>query len=168
MSNRPTDADDRARLEHLLDQVSASGGRIIIPTPAFAEFLVGVDDSAADWINELDRKQAIYVAPFDRRSAFECSLLDKAAINRGDKKGGSDKTWQAIKFDRQIVAIARVNQAQVIVINDRGVRSTATSAGMRALRIAELELPESAKQLPLLSPEEPPKRRLNLRRPRGT
>lgn len=162
MSQKAADADDRARLEHLLEQVSSSGGRIIIPTPAFAEFLVGVDESAADWINDLDRKQAIYVAPFDRRSAFECSLLDKAAINRGDKRGGSDKTWQAVKFDRQIVAIARVNQAPVIVTNDRGVRMTATSAGMKALRIAELDLPDSAKQMPLLEPE-PPKRRSNLR-----
>lgn len=153
-SPRVTARDDRARLEYLLDTVSAAGGKLIVPTPAFAEFLVGVDEAAAAWINTLDRKPAIFVAPFDRRAAFECSLLDKAAIGKGDKKGGRKDAWQRIKIDRQIVAVARVNQASLIVTNDAGLRASATIAGITALRIDELELPDSARQQSLLEQEE--------------
>lgn len=151
---------DRLRLDHLLSQVAAVGGRIIIPAPVFAEFLVGIDDSAADWLDSLDRRKAIYVAPFDKRAAFECSLLDKAALGLGDKRGGRTDAWQHIKIDRQIVAIARVQQATMLVSNDDGLRSTATTAGLTARRIGELELPESDRQhdLPYDDPAPPAKR----------
>lgn len=149
-STSQKDRSDRARLEHLLDTVAATGGKIVIPTPAFAEFLVGVDEAAAAWINTLDRKRSILVAPFDRRCAFECSLLDKAALGKGDKRGGRKEAWQRIKIDRQVVAVARVNQATMIVTNDAGLRATATAAGLTASRIDELPLPDSSRQQSLL------------------
>lgn len=141
---------DRARLDYLLSQVAAAGGKVIIPAPAFAEFLVGIDEAAAEWINVLDRKRSILIAPFDRRAAFECSLLDKAAIGMGDKRGGRKEPWQHIKVDRQIVAIARVNQAGTMIANDAGLRATAMAAGLRSMRVSELELPDSARQQSLL------------------
>lgn len=128
----------------------------MIPTPAIAEFLVGLDEAAAEWIDVLDRKRSILVVPLDRRAAFECSLLDKAALNQGDKRGGRKNPWQRIKIDRQIVAIARVAQASTIISDDAGLRSTATAAGLLARRIADLELPESERQQPL--PLGPPSR----------
>jgi hypothetical protein len=154
-SRKPGDQALKARLEHLVSTVSTSGGRIVIPTPAFAEFLVGLDEAAAEWIEELDRKRSIFVAPLDRRAAFECSLLDKAALNQGDKRGGRKEAWQRIKIDRQIVAIARVAQASIIVSDDAGLRSTASAAGLLARQIGDLELPESDRQqrLPLGSAE---------------
>ena len=103
-------------------------------------------------VNVLDRKRSIVVAPFDRRAAFECSFLDKAAIGQGDKRGGRHEAWQRIKVDRQIVAVARVNGATLIVANDAGLRATATAAGMTARRVDELELPDSARQQSLLDP----------------
>ena len=144
---------NRSRLDHLVDRVAGANGKIIIPAPALAEYLVGIDESAAEWINTLDRKKSIFIAPFDRRAAFECSLLDKAAINKGNKKAGRDEPWQKIKVDRQIVAIARVHQVSLLVTNDVGLRATATVAGMTPMRIGELDLPQSALQVPLpLSP----------------
>ena len=145
-STAKEDSDSKARLEHFVDTVAAEGGRIVIPTPAFAVFLVGLDEAAMAWIETLDRKRSIQVAPLDRRAAFECSLLDKAALNLGDKKGGRKEPWQRIKIDRQIVAIARVSRAEVIVSDDTGLRSTATAVGLKALSIKDLPLPDSAKQ----------------------
>ena len=37
--------------------------------------------------------------------------MTRTAISRGDKKSGSRDTWAKVKYDRQIVAIARVLQA---------------------------------------------------------
>lgn len=145
-SKKEADRLARARLEHLAQQVANAGGRIIIPTPALAEFLVHIDEAAAAWLDTLDRKRHIIASPLDRRAAFECSLLDKAAINRGDKRGGRPDPWQRIKIDRQIVAIARVTNASCIVSDDAGLRGTATAAGLRALQIGDLDLPDSARQ----------------------
>lgn len=143
---------NRARLEHLFVKVAAAKGRIVIPAPAFAEFLVGVDEAAEEWLNGLERKRTVFVAPFDKRSALECSLIDKAAISKGDKKAGRKEPWQRIKVDRQIVSVARVNGATVLVTNDAGLRAAA--AGIQVTRIDELDLPDAARQhdLPLEHP----------------
>lgn len=145
-SRKERDKLDRARLDHLLATIATSGGRIIIPTPALAVFLVGVDEAAAEWLNTLDKKRSVFVAPFDRRCAFECSLLDKAAMGIGDKRSGRKEPWQRIKVDRQIVAVAKVNQATILVTNDDGLRATATDAAITVHRVHELDVPDSARQ----------------------
>jgi hypothetical protein len=152
-SPRAGDGMNRARLEFLFDEVAAASGRIVIPAPVFAEFLVGIDESASEWINVLDNKRGLIVAPFDKRAAFDCSLLDKAALGRGDKKGGrDDRPWQRVKVDRQIVAIAKVNNVDLLITNDGGLRETATTAGLTVKRIEELPVPQSVLQGKLFEP----------------
>lgn len=143
--------DDRSRLAHLFEAVSKANGKLIIPTPSLAEYLVKTDEATADWLAAIEKKKSIVIGAFDRRAAFECSLLDKSAIGAGDKKGGRLEPWQKIKVDRQIIAIARVHNADLIVSNDGGLRSTAKSVGMKAVEISELPLPDAARQanLPL-------------------
>jgi hypothetical protein len=97
----------------------------------------------------LERKRSVLLAPLDRRAAFECAMYDRSALGGGDKKRGSAEAWQKIKIDRQIVAIARTNNAGRIVSDDDGVRAAALQIGLEALRLAELDLPDSAKQLGL-------------------
>jgi hypothetical protein len=94
----------------------------------------------------LERKRALVVAPFDRRSAFECALLDKAALGAGDKRGGRKEHWQRIKVDRQIVAVAKANNASILITDDGGLRSTALAVGLLVYGVSELELPDGAKQ----------------------
>lgn len=140
---------DRSRLEHLLMTVGAAGGKIIIPTQSLAEFLVRTDAASSEWLVGLERKRSIYVAPFDRRAAFECALMDRAALGKGDKKHGRKDPWQRIKIDRQIVGVARANQASSIITNDEGLRSEALTVGLSVRRVSELELPVSALQIKL-------------------
>jgi hypothetical protein len=143
------DSLDRSRLEHLLAQVGAAGGKIIIPTQSLAEFLVRTDAASSDWLAGLERKRSIYVAPFDRRAAFECALMDRAALGNGDKKHGRKDPWQRIKIDRQIVGVARAHRATSIITNDEGLRSEALTVGLLVQRVSELELPSSALQIKL-------------------
>lgn len=138
--------DDVHRLNQLLEDLAKARGRLIIPTPCLAEFLVGVDGSGMDWLAGLERRQSIVVASFDKRAAFECSLLDQAAIASGDKRGGRTDHWQKVKIDRQVVAIARVNNSTELISQDKGLTKTATQAGLRSRRIEDLTLPEHAKQ----------------------
>lgn len=144
--SEPTETLNRSRLEHLFDELSAAGGKIIIPTPVLAEFLVKTNDATSGWLVGIERKRAFEVVNFDRKAAFECSLFDKAAIGGGDKKAGRADSWQRIKIDRQIVAIAKVRGATRVVSDDGGLCATARGAGLTALAVADLELPPSALQ----------------------
>lgn len=137
---------DRARLDHLLSSIAAARGRVILPAPVVAEFLVKSDVGTVDWLTALERKSSIVVAPFDRRAALECALLDRAALASGDKKGGREDPWQRIKVDRQITAIARVVGATSMVTDDVGLAVTARTVGIQVRGLSDLDLPDSARQ----------------------
>jgi predicted nucleic acid-binding protein len=137
---------DRARLDHLLATVAKARGRIVLPTPVIAEFLVRTDDATADWLVALEKKAAIVVQPFDRKAALECALIDRTAIAKGDKRGGRTDTYQRIKVDRQIVAIARAVSAHTLVTDDAGMTTSAHAVGLRVLSMADLETPDAARQ----------------------
>jgi predicted nucleic acid-binding protein len=143
---KATSADDRARIEHFLDTVEKMKSQIIIPMPAMAEYLVRADEAGIVSMNELERKKHFLIAPFDRAAAFECALLDRAALGAGDKKDGAIDPWQKVKIDRQIVAIGKANGARLVISGDAAVRSNAIRIGMDARTVHDLELPQSARQ----------------------
>lgn len=160
--NPATSTEDRARIDHLFAQVEKFKAKIIIPMPALAEFLVGADLAGVEVLNQLERKTFVIAAPFDRAAAFECSLIDRAALGGSkDKKDGTDQPWQKIKVDRQVVAIAKAHGAQLIISADDSVRNNALRVGMKAVKVQELELPESAKQikLELVAPAKTPSKK---------
>lgn len=136
----------RARLEHLLETISAASGRVVIATHCLAEYLVHLGPASTDWLANLERRRSVVVAAFDRRAAFECALMDRAAIRAGDKKAGRKDAWQRIKIDRQILAIAKVNGATQLVTDDEGLKKLAKAERLIVRSVAELELPESARQ----------------------
>jgi hypothetical protein len=70
-------------------------------------------------------------------------LLD----SRQRKRGTSNATWTKIKFDRQIVAIAKVHNATTIYSDDDDMRAIATRAKMKVIGLAELPLPPEHAQL---------------------
>lgn len=134
-----TPTDIKERLDQLLLEAHRDKRRIIIPTPAMAEFLVRAEDASTAAFAALEKKAAVYVAPFDRMAAFECALLDAAALNRGDKRDGSTEPYQKIKIDRQIIAIAKVHAVGLVITEDEGVRKIAQRVGIEAKTIAELD-----------------------------
>lgn len=155
--------DDRARLEEFVTQMDKAKGQIVIPMPALAEFLAGAEQAGLEYLDRLERKAYVEVAPFDRRAATECALLEAAAYGRATKaiasgknaavakKDGVNGTRQKVKVDRQIVAIAKACGARAIISGDEGVRAAALRAGVKPMTIHELPLPDSARQhkLPL-------------------
>ena len=90
--------DDIARLDYLFDVVSKAGGRVVVPMPSLAEFLVRANEAATAWMAVLERKRSVLLAPLDRRAAFECAMYDRSALGGGDKKRGSVEPWQKIKW----------------------------------------------------------------------
>ena len=69
----------------------------------------GVD--VQDVLTTLRSSSFIRIGDFDARAAVELAMRLRAAINAGDPREGMQITKSAMKFDRQIVAIALVNPA---------------------------------------------------------
>jgi predicted nucleic acid-binding protein len=144
--SKKTNAETHARIGHLVDRMDKQRSRLVIPTPAVAEFLVGADLAGVASVNALSGKSSILIAPFDIKAAFELAQLDRAAKGAGDKRDGLSTPWQKLKIDRQIVAIARATGCDLIVSEDQNVNANATRVNIETCRIADLELPDSARQ----------------------
>lgn len=138
--------DDKIKLEHAIKNAT-----VICPMPALAEFLVGADSTASAWLDGMEKKANFKALPFDRRAAAECAMVEVAQRKtKKGKRGESKKDWQAVKFDRQILAIVKVHGADLLISNDTNLAATAKEFGIACQSIAELPLPEYAKQRPLL------------------
>jgi hypothetical protein len=92
--------------------------------------------------------------PFDSLAAIEAAVLTRAAIDAGNKRSGSESAWAKIKFDRQIIAIAKVARATAIYSDDADVRAIATAEDIAVIGLAELPVPPQSLQieLPLETP----------------
>lgn len=155
---RPSETDESSmRARYLVKRIALRKGTLIIPTPVVAEYLVGADEAGITSLNAFERQAHIMLATFDRAAAFECAMLDRAAIlgPQKDKKDGSDEPWQKIKVDRQLVAIGKVHGALLAISQDKGVRTAALRSGMQACSIQELPMdPDDAQtKLPLQEPK---------------
>lgn len=162
-TDAPSDAAGRpiehptARIEFLIRELEKAGSRIIIPTPVLSEVLVRAGAAASQQlIDDINKFTVFRIEPFDTRAAIEVAAMTRAALDVKAKKGASDSTWAKIKYDRQIVAIAKVNQASAIYSDDRDIRAIAAQADITVIGLADLQLPpESAQhELPLPRPSE--------------
>ena len=74
-------------------------------------------------------------------------------MKRGDKRSGRPKEltpWQKVKFDRQIVAIAKVRGATEIYSDDQDIATFGADAGIPVCPVAEVPLPPPKQEdLPL-------------------
>ena len=152
--NSESSGDRKEKVGHLLARVDKANGKVIIPTPAIAEYLVHADKAGITLLDLLQKRSSVVIANFDLPAAYEAALIDAAALGRKDKRDGSDQAWQKIKVDRQIVAIAKSQGAKLIVSDDGGVRDAAARVGISAVSIDDLPLPEHARQtkLPISEP----------------
>ncbi len=142
-------SDAGTRFQYLKSQIEKSGNTILIPTPALSEVLVSVEDAAPAVIELLNRSARFKIADFDQRAAVELAAMTREAIRVGDKRAGSPEPWQKVKLDRQIIAIARVNQVERIYSDDRGVKYFAELIGMEVIQTWGMPLPPEDPQIKL-------------------
>jgi len=119
-----------------------SNETIVVPTPALAEILVGLGDSAPAVLDRLQRSARFKIVDFDVRAAVEMAAMTREAMVAGDKKAGSEAPWQKIKIDRQIIAIARVMGVTRIYSDDGGLASFAAKIGIEVVPMWKLPLPD--------------------------
>lgn len=85
--------------------------------------------------------KAILIKPFDEKAAIELAASEVEDRQKGSKRGGSAAPWAKLRFDRQIVAIAKTNGASRIYSDDDDVAKFATRLGIQVIRTWELPLP---------------------------
>jgi hypothetical protein len=136
----------RERVMGLIASLSVHDA-LIVPTPVLAEVLVRVGEAGPNVLEQLQGQAKIRVRAFDTRAAVEVAVMTQDAIAAGDKRGGSDQPWQKIKYDRQIIAIARVAGASKLYADDGGLVKIAQSVGMATISTWELPVPEGTDNL---------------------
>lgn len=144
-----------ARIAHLIETLGKERTQIIIPTPVLSELLVGAGAAASELVFRLTRSATFRIASFDTRAAIELAEMTRAALGSGDKRGGVEAPWSKIKFDRQIVAIAKVTGATAIYSDDRDLRTFAEQQGITVVALADLPIPAAARQTELPFPSPP-------------
>tara|TARA_R110000751_G_scaffold272764_1_gene373020 strand:+ start:45475 stop:46008 length:534 start_codon:yes stop_codon:yes gene_type:complete len=146
------------RIEYLIENLTADKERILIPTPVLSEVLVYAGDALQQYLEILNGQSAFRIAAFDQKAAIEAALAMRDAIERGGHRIDSanpDATKTKIKFDRQIVAIAKAEGAHTVYSDDDDVHNYATRAGLQAYRTTELNLPpEDAQQSLHFAPDD--------------
>lgn len=131
----------KERLEHLVSTLEKVREKILIPTPALSEVLALAADKSSDYLAELTNNTCFEVAPFDQVAAVEAAVAAYEAKQRGGKKAGSTSTWAKIKFDRQIIAIAKVRGVTTIYSNDEDIRKAAARENIKVVSVWDLPDP---------------------------
>jgi hypothetical protein len=139
--------DAKARVENLFEELSESRTQIVIPTPAFSELLTRTVNAASRYFEVIRNSKYVKFEPFDERAAIEAAEMTRKALESAmGKRGGSSDSWPKIKFDRQIVAIAKVCGVEKIYSQDGGVSTLGHSVGIPVIGIADLPLPVQRSQ----------------------
>ena len=129
------------RIAYFIEKHEKTKAKIGIPTPALSEILVRAGAAAVQIVEKIKEFSVFEILPFDELSAIEVALMTRNAIESGAKKSGSDAIWSKVKYDRQIIATARVRQATAIYSDDKNLRNTAASIGMTVISLCELPVP---------------------------
>lgn len=144
----------RERVTALVKDLESKREQILIPTPVLCEVLVAEGADTQHVLTTLRASAYIRIGDFDQRAAVELAARLREAINAGDPREDVPIGKTAMKFDRQIVAIALVNGARALHSDDAGLERFATASGLAIKRVSDLPLPATQNELPF-EPGEP-------------
>jgi hypothetical protein len=131
----------KQRVDGLIADAERNGNVILLPTPALAEVLVIVAPDVQKYLDKLADQAFFKVVPFGPRAAIEIALRTKWAKDKGDKREGVAAAWTKVQYDRQIVAIAKVEGASTIYSTDRDIHAHGALWGITVLNISDLPIP---------------------------
>ena len=115
-----------------------------IPAPVLCEVLIGAGNAYDRYLHTLNDEPFV-ILPFDYDAALEAAgAISTDGLRAGARGPGT--TRAKIKFDHQIVAIAKVNGADAIYSDDKEVIRLAQKAGLAAQRSTDLDMPPAPAQ----------------------
>ena len=152
-ANPPDDPETKQSVTHARERVElflaglSAADTLIIPTPVLAEVLVGAAEGGPGLLEAIGGMARVKVRPFGERAAVETAMMTREAVASGDKRGGSQAPWQKVKVDRQVVAVARAENATRIYADDHNLVEFARRLGMDVISTWDLPAPEGVENL---------------------
>jgi len=135
------------RVDHLLRMLGAEKRRVLIPTPVLAEYLVRGGADKDKRLQEFIGSKSFLVAPFDLRAAIECAMIEDGDSKRIGASLSEVESKAKVKFDRQIIAIAKARGATIIYTGDLGLAACARRNKLQVVLTFELPLPPEDQQI---------------------
>lgn len=133
--------DAKARIDFLITTLENRRETIVIPTPALSEVLVHAGEAGPEYLEILNTTHCFRVEPFDQRAAVELAAMTRDAISAGDLRAGTDITRAKLKFDRQIIAIARTQGQTTIYSDDDDIAKLAEALELEVVPVHALPRP---------------------------
>ena len=121
-----------ALIANLVNNLDGERAKVIIPTPALAQVLTHHPRAGQAYVEHIRKCACFQIRPFDDKAAFELAQLLRENV-----------TKNILKFDRQIVAIAKVYGASVLYANDEEVVKFAAECGLQVVRFEDLQMNRS-------------------------
>ncbi|MCY4593907.1 MAG: hypothetical protein OXC19_03815 [Bryobacterales bacterium] len=146
--------DAKLRIDHLISTLEKKGKTIVIPTPALSEVLVHAGSAGPEYLKILNSSSCFRIADFDQRAAVELAAMTHEALEGGDLRAGTDATRAKLKFDRQIIAIAPVQNQTTIYSDDADIAKLADKLDLEVVSTSSLPLPPEVLQLVFDRPED--------------
>jgi predicted nucleic acid-binding protein len=135
------------RVDGLIESLSNKKAKIIIPTPALTELLMAGKFSVQVYVEKLKTFGSFQIRAYDERAAIELAA-QYVSTKKTNKEREKQAPWNKIKFDRQIVAIAKTQGVSVVYSDDDQLRQFARECGMDAYGLAEISVPPQQDMLP--------------------
>lgn len=135
----------RDRVDFLLSNLSKGKRKVLIPTPALAEYLVQGGNDKDKRLQVFTESRAFDVSPFCTKAAIECALIEDGD-SKIDKALSPTETKAKVKFDRQVIAIAKANSAKTIYTGDINLAKRAKANNVDVVMTWELPLPPPSQQ----------------------
>lgn len=142
-------------MEGLVSELKRKREAIGIPAQVWAEFMHAATPEEIERSHSLLKTTVFRFLPYDMRAAIETVEVSKAGQAARKALKGKLRERQAVKVDWQILAIAKVHNARLLLTNDDGMLKEAGRADVVCLKISDLAIPDDLRQHPLnLSTEE--------------
>jgi predicted nucleic acid-binding protein len=145
--NAPVPADEngvpvsksKERIDLLIKELSSSKSRVLIPAPVLSEVMIQAGDRFIEVIEKIAKQSIFEIVPFDQAAAIEVAMIAKSEL--GKRKPDRVTTYAKLKYDRQIVATAKVRGATVIYSDDKGIKALCQRGDIKAVSLLDLPLP---------------------------
>lgn len=135
-------ARGRERVEYLVHSLTeARSTKVILPAPALSEFMLLAHEDWAGYLALIRKTSVFQIAGFDVPESVE---LVEHWFRHGDGKRlryGTQQTWAKLKYDRQIVAIAKTNRVDLVYSTDNDIHKLCMEAGIKSMGIEDLPMP---------------------------
>ncbi len=135
----------KERIDFLIQSLTDKNIEIAIPTPVLSEILVAAGPDKSKILDAINSFYAFSIKPFDQLAAVEVAMLTDKDLD-SNKKLNAQETKAKVKYDRQIVAIAKVNNLKTIYSDDRGLAKVARANGINVIQTADLPVPPEPPQ----------------------